>query len=266
MSVKSMFSSIMEGANKKSPAILTGFAVAGLITTAYLTYKAGRKIERVMDKNEEKLRNARNEEEEKEITKETVKEVGMAVAAPVIIGTATAACIIGSNTISAKRISVLSAAYSVSAAAARDLNAKMEEVVGEKKAKVIKDMVSKDKLKKHEQQNPGSHNTIIIGDGDVRCYDSYLDKYFSSNMQKIKETIVELSGDCGYEMYVSLNDFYTRLGLKRIPAGEDLGWGVDDMVRHQLPITISSIIAEDGVPCLCIDYEVGPRPDFRNLH
>ena len=69
MSVKSMFSSIMEGANKKSPAILTGFAVAGLITTAYLTYKAGRKIERVMDKNEEKLRNARNEEEEKEITK-----------------------------------------------------------------------------------------------------------------------------------------------------------------------------------------------------
>lgn len=63
-------------------------------------------------------------------------------------------------------------------------------------------------------------------------------------------------------MYASLNDFYDLIGLKPINVGYDLGWNIDD---GEIDIYFSSQLAEDGTPCLVIDYSVAPKCDFSSF-
>lgn len=70
-------------------------------------------------------------------------------------------------------------------------------------------------------------------------------------------------------MYISLNDFYEAIDssqLPKIPMGEDLGWNINDTINGKLPITLSALLTDDNKPCLCIDYDISVRDDFRNLH
>ena len=63
-------------------------------------------------------------------------------------------------------------------------------------------------------------------------------------------------------MYVSLNDFYYEIGLPSIKLGDDIGWNIDN---GYIDLHFSSQLAEDGRPCLVIDYLYGPRYDYRNF-
>ena len=92
---------------------------------------------------------------------------------------------------------------------------------------------------------------------------------FYSTAEKIKQAIVKCSSDVQQDMWVSLNEFYDEINspqLEHIPMGDDLGWNVEDTCRGQLPITLTALLTDDGKPCLCIDYDISIRDDFRNLH
>lgn len=255
-----------EGTKKNSPAILTGLAVVGLLSTVVLAYKAAPKAEKIMEKKKKDMSYVEKGDKaaKKAVTVETIKEMAPVITPVVVMGAATTACILGSNSISSKRIAVLSAAYSISERTVKDLNGKMNEVLGVKKTQVIKDAIAKDKL--DASKTPKGNQVIVTGNGDVLCKDSYTGRFFQSNAQKIGQAINELSHDLMTDMYVSLNDFYGALNIPRVPMGEDLGWNVDDTQRGQLPITYTAILTESGEPCLCVEYDVGVRTDYRNLH
>lgn len=57
------------------------------------------------------------------------------------------------------------------------------------------------------------------------------------------------------ENWVSLNEFYIDLGLETIVIGNDMGWAID---KGGMDIEFSSHIADDGTPCLVLDYTVLP--------
>lgn len=252
--------------NQKSSGILTGLALVGLCVTVYKAYKAGPVIKSIIEEKKKDLRDTDPEDKKtkNKVVKEAVKEV-VPVVAPVVVGTVlTSACILGSNTISSKKIAVLSAGYTLAEKSLDDLNGKMKEVLGEKKAREVKDAIVADKMKEAGPVNESK--VIITGNGDVLCKDLYSGRYFRSNADRIGRAIRELSADCQSEMYVELNDLYTLLGIPNIPLGSDLGWTVDDLVRGELPITISAQISEDGQPCLCLDYDIRVRPNLRDLH
>jgi hypothetical protein len=61
------------------------------------------------------------------------------------------------------------------------------------------------------------------------------------------------------EMYISLNDFYYELGLKKTNDGDSLGWNIEDGL---LDIHFSALITEDNEPCVVIDYHVAPKHKF----
>lgn len=107
---------------------------------------------------------------------------------------------------------------------------------------------------------------IITSGGDNLCKDLYSGRFFRSNAQKIGQAINELTYDIQSDMYVSLNDFYDKLELPRIPLGDDLGWNIDDLVNRRLPICYTAILTDDGTPCLCVEYDANLRSDFRKLH
>lgn len=259
---------------KESPTILTGFAIVGVISTAYSAFKAGPRADKILEEYRKDMRDCHpnDKEAKRTVAGETVKKMIPVMAPTVIMGGSTIACVVGSHSISSRRIAVLSAAYSLSESTVKNLNSKMEEVLGEKKARAVKDAIMKDKLReteKNDQKLLGDGNVIIPDNGYVLCKDLYSGRPFYSTAEKIKQAIVKCSFDVQQDMWVSLNEFYDEIDspqLEHIPLGDDFGWNVDDTIRGQLPITLTALLTDDGKPCLCIDYDISPRADFRNLH
>lgn len=251
---------------KNSPAILTGMGIVGLFTTAYTSYKAGLKASVILENHRKDMELCHEDDKEakKAVRWETTKKLTPVLAPPIISATVTAGCIFGSNKISTKRVAVLSTAYAASEKALKEWKGKTEELIGEKKTQKIKDAIIKDRLDE-DPPGPGS-NILMTGTGDVLCKDMFSGRYFRSNAQIIGQAVNALSSDCTQDMYVSLNDFYDLLDIPRIPMGDDFGWNADDMIRGQLPIGYSAQLTPDTQPCLCIDYNVIPRMDYRNLH
>lgn len=260
---------------KNSPVILTGLAVAGVISTAYSAFKAGPRADKILEDYRKDMRDChpKDKEAKRAVVGETVKKMVPVVAPPIIMGGTTIACVIGSHSISSRRIAVLSAAYSLSESTVKNLNNKMEEMLGEKKTRAIKDSIMKDKLhaseKKEDQKLLGDGNVYVPDNGYVLCKDLHSGRPFYSTAEKIKQAIVKCSFDVQQNMWVSLNDFYDEIDspqLEHIPLGDDLGWNVDDTIRGQLPIYLTALLTEDGKPCLCVEADIKIREDLRSLH
>lgn len=260
--------------SKNSPTILTGMAIVGVISTTYTAFKAAPKAEKILEEYRKDMSYCdRNDKEAKRVVVgEAAKKIIPVMAPPIIMGGSTIACVIGSHSASSRRIAALSAAYTLSESTVKNLNSKMEEILGEKKTRAVKDAIMKDKLKadtEKDQKVLSDSNFVMPSDGTVLCKDLYSGRLFYSNAEKIKQAIAKCSYDVITDMYISLNDFYEAIGspqLTRIPMGEDLGWNLDDTHNGQLPITLTALLTEDMKPCLCIDYDIGVRADFRNLH
>lgn len=259
---------------RNSPTILTGLGIAGMLATVYYAFEAGSRADEVLKIYRKDMADCHPDDKEakRAVRGEAIKKL-VPVMAPVIVsGGVTVACIIGSHSESKRRIAVLSAAYTMSESTVKNLNSKMEEMLGEKKARSIKDAVMKDKLKADAEKDrkARSDETFIMpSDGTVLCKDLYSGRLFYSNAETIKQAIAKCSYDIVSEMYISLNDFYDAINspqLTRIPMGEDLGWNVDDTLNGKLPITLTALLTDDNKPCLCIDYDISVRDDFRNLH
>lgn len=259
---------------KNSPVILTGLAIVGVISTAYAAYKAGPRADKILEAYRKDIRDCHPNDKEARIAVvgETVKKMVPVVAPPIIMGGTTIACIVGSHSVSSRRIAALSAAYSLSETTVKNLNSKMEDMLGEKKARAIKDSIMKDKLKADSEKDKkilSDGQLVIPNDGTVLCKDLYSGRLFYSNAEKIKQAIAKCSYEIISDMYISLNDFYEAIDspqLPRIPMGEDLGWNIDDTINGKLPITLAALLTDDNKPCLCIDYDISVRDDFRNLH
>lgn len=259
---------------RNSPVILTGAAIVGVISTAYSAFKAGPRMNQIRKNYQEDLGycSPNDKEAKRVVVGEAIKESVPVMAPTVIMGGTTIACIIGSHSVSSRRIAALSAAYSISESTVKNLNSKMEEMLGEKKARAVKDAIMKDKLHadtEKDQKVLADGNIYVPDNGYVLCKDMHTGRLFYSTAEKIKQAIVKCSFDVQQDMWVSLNDFYDEVGspqLEHVPLGDDLGWNVEDTIRGQLPIYLTAILTEDGKPCLCVDADIKVRDDFRNLH
>lgn len=265
MRVKEIWNNVVEFTDRNSPVILTGMGVGGVFATAYMAYKAGPKAHDILQKYHEdkKLIKEGDKETKKAVLQETVKELAPVLVPPILMGVATSACIIGGNRISTKRVAVLSAAYSIADSKLKDYQDRMLETLGEQKTQKVREAIAKKDL---EEGYTAESQQIVIGDGKVLCKDSHTRRYFQSSAEEIGSAINSLTADVLSDMYVSLNDFYDKLGLEPIPLGDDLGWNVDDAVGGKLPIYFTACLTPDNKPCLVVEYDIRLREDFRNLH
>lgn len=263
--ISNLFRSAISYGEQHSPMILGVMAVSGIALTGFLSYKAGIKAKDVIANHKKEMEDATNSDEEKKLKIKHVKNMASIIAPPIIMGLASAACVIGSNHINNKRLVALSAAYSLAESSVKDLNGKMQEMLGQKKTQAIKDAIAKDKLDAKPYESSKTE-VIYTGKGDTLCKDMYSGRFFKSNPQKIEEAINSVSAACLNEMYVSLNDLYDVLGLERIKLGDDIGWNTDDLAKGRLPIQYSCFLTEDNEPVLCVEYDIGIRKDFRKLY
>lgn len=255
---------------KRSPEILTGIGIAGMITTTIFAVKATPKAlmlieEEKRKQNRELLDDAKKRGLESctRIDKlkpvETIKVTWKCYIPAALICVSSIACLIGASSVHLKRNAALATAYKLSETALTEYKGKVVEVLGENKEKGIRDKIAEDKI----HDNPVSQNQVIItGGGDTLCYDALGGRYFKSSMDKIRKAENELNRLMLRDMYVSLNEFYDELGLDHTKLGDDLGWNLDDGL---IELNFSSQLAENETPCLVVDYNVAPNYNFSSF-
>ena len=255
--------------SKRSPEILTGLGIAGMITTTVLAVKATPKAMKLLEEAKKDIFDHLHPEDisqtNTDYTDISLKPIEMVKVAwkpyipAAITGIASISCIIGASSVHAKRNAAIAAAYNLSQTALTEYKEKVVETIGEKKEQAIKDKIAKDKVKK----DPVSKSEVIVtGKGNTLCYDAFNSRYFYSDIDQIKRAINELNRIMLNQMYVSLNDFYDELNLKHSGNGDELGWKLDDGF---IEVDFSSQLSDDGRPCLVIEYMVAPRYDYSKL-
>lgn len=240
--------------SKRSPEILMGVGIAGMITTTILAIKATPKaIELINDEKE-----ARDEEKLPPV--DVVKTCWKCYVPTVVTGAASIACIVGSHSVSARRMAALTAAYQISETALTEYQDKVKETIGEKKEQTIREKIDKD----HIDQNPVVDKDVIITEnGNTLCYDSFTGRYFRSDIDKIKRAVNELNRRMTYDVYVSLNEFYDELDLAHSVVGDDIGWNLDGGL---IEVDFSSQLTEDDEPCLVVSFHTRPKYDYSKLY
>lgn len=260
---------------KHSPEILTGLGIAGMITAAIMAVKATPKaMILIKEKKEQKYKECEpildysipleglDENELMHLYKltpiEIIKSTFVCYIPAVVTGFISILCLIGANSVNAKRNAALATVYTISETALKEYQGKVIEAIGEKKEQAIKDMVAKDKI---DKAPVSSKEVIVTEKGNTLCYDAVSGRYFKSDIDKIKKVENELNRRMLDEMYISLNDFYYELGLTNTRLGDELGWNID---KGFIDLQFSSQLSDDGTPCLVIDYRIAPRYDFSN--
>lgn len=236
--------------SKRSPEILTGIGIAGMITTTILAVKVTPKALILMEERKRDL------EMEKLTPIEIIKTTWKCYIPAAITGTVSIGCLIGASSVNARRNAALATAYKLSETALSEYRDKVAETIGEKKEQTIREKIDKDRVDK----NPVSKSEVIITEkGNTLCYDSISGRYFKSDIEKIKKAVNELNRKMTYDIYVSLSEFYDELDLDHTLLSDDLGWSIDDGL---IDVSFSSQIADDGTPCIVINYTIAPKYDY----
>lgn len=233
--------------SKRSPEILTGIGIAGMITTTVMAVRATPKAlilieDKKTENNTDKLTPI-----------ETIKATWTCYIPAAITGCLSIFCLIGASSVNARRNAALATAYTLSESALKEYQEKVIETIGKKKERAIRDAIAKDRI---EQDPVTSKEVIITERGNTLCYDSISGRYFKSDIDQLKKAENELNRRMRDEMYISLNEFYYEIGLNPTSIGDDLGWHID---HGYIELSFSSQLADEGTPCLVIDYRVAPR-------
>lgn len=238
--------------SKHSPEILTGLGIAGMVTTTVLAVKATPKALKEIEDYEDTILCDHEKIKPMDAVKITWKHYIPAA----ITGTVSIACLVGASSVNVRRNAALATAYKLSETALTEYKSKVVETIGEKKERVIKDAIAKDKIEK----NPVTQqNVIVTGKGETLCYDELFGRYFTSDIDKLKKIENELNRRMRDEMYISLNEFYYEVGLDGVKAGDDIGWNID---RGYIELDFSSQLSTDGRPCLVVRFSEPPRYDY----
>lgn len=257
--------------SKHAPEILTGIGIAGMVTTTVLAVQATPKALMLIEE-EKRMQNRELLEEantngrdicqriEKLKPVEAIKVAWKPYIPAAVTGITSIACLIGASSVNARRNAALATAYQLSQTALTEYKEKVIETIGEKKEQTIKDKVAKEKISKNPVSTSG--DVIITEKGNTLCYDAISGRYFRSDVDKIRKVVNELNRQMLNEMYISLNQFYSALGLSETTLGDELGWNIDNGL---IDISISAQIADDNTPCVVIDYLISPKYDYSKL-
>jgi len=242
--------------SEKSPTILSGIAIGGVVTTLILAVRAGAKANEtltIVNDNGD----FQAERGTKEFYLETIKHTWKPFVPVGIMGLATIGCIVGANTIGNKRLAAMAGAYTLSDTAFREYKDKVVETFGEKKEDAVQAAANQATIDK----NPPPAGLHSENPMDVLCLDSFSGRYFYSNRAKIDNAEIDTNYQILHTDYASLNDFYAHLNLDPTTMGEIVGWNND----KKLELKVTTGLSPDQLPCIVIGFRDTPVANYRDL-
>jgi hypothetical protein len=242
--------------NENSPTILTAVGAGGTVVTAVLTGRASFKAAELIEQRKRELETElKFPKVAAEISKtDKVKMIWREFLPPVATGLVTITSIIAANKISSKKIAALTVAAGVSERALTEYKEKALERLGIRQEQKIRDEVAQDRVTKY----PPKGEVILVGDGQVLCYDMLTGRYFKSSMEDIKRAENKVNFELNNHMYCSLSYFYDEIGLAPTAYTDSVGWNMN----NHLEVQFSTVLSEDNRPCIAIDFSKPPIADY----
>lgn len=243
-----------------SPALLTAVGVVGTISTAVFAARGALRYDEAVNIEIEYRR--QNDPSFVSVLdpRTRVMLMGHHFGPAIIVGSLTVTAIIGANRIGTRRAAAMAAAYTIAQEGFDEYKYKVREKIGENKERALRDDIAQDRV----NRNPaGESNVIIVGSGDVLCYEMMNDRYFQSSVEEIKKAMNDTNYQVNNDSYASLSDFYDRVGLPHTSVSDSIGWRSDEKL---LEIEFSTVLAPDGRPCVAFDFRVDPVRNYHKLH
>lgn len=231
--------------SENSSTVLTGAAVAGVLTTSVLSIKAALKADVILrewDAVEHRLG-------DESAFKEDLGRTWKCYIPPFLSAAATIAAIIAARQIDARKNATLLSVATLSETAFREYKDKVVEQIGAKKEQTVRDSIAQDRI----DANPNTQ-LVISDSGDVLFYDASSGRYFESTVEKVRKAQNDINAEILNDMYVSQNDFNNKIGLASNDAGELVGWNLDNLLEVQFSATLTA----EGKPVAVIGYAKDP--------
>ena len=238
---------------RKSPEILTGVGIGGMITTTVLAVRATPEALR-------RIEAKKKAENHKNLTAvQTVQAAWTCYIPAGVTGTVSVACLIGASAVNGRRNAALATAYSLAENTLRDYRSKVVETIGEKKEEAILDAIDRDRVERTPP--PSNTSEVPMTEGAVApvlCFDAMFGRYFYSDVETLRRAANKLNwqmNNCS-ESYISLNEFYMEIGLSTVDVGDELGWRTD---RGLIELRFSSQLVNGHTPCLVMSHSNPPE-------
>lgn len=212
--------------SENAPAILTALGVAGTVTTAVLSVKAGYETHnRIIEARIEKTGVPENNPAHVELEELTKVETVLAVW-PLYIPAATTGilsigAIVFAHRVSSRRAAALAAAYALSEGRIEEYQDKIKEKFGVKKEKEARDEIAQERVARSYDDGQ-----ILFhpNDGKVIIMEAYTGRYFWSTIEDIKHAVNEINHLLNTEGSVRLSDFYSLIGLPHVATSDYFGF------------------------------------------
>ncbi len=258
MDVKNVAACTVHALKEHAPGILTGVGIFGMAASVGLAVWQTPKAHILLEKKKQEKKQAG--QTPKLTVMETVKAVWKQYLPSVLAFIASAGLLISSGHIAGVRTATMATALGLSETAFREYKTQVVKSLGEKKEGLIQDEVAKEQV---ASKPVTTQQVIVTGGGESLCYDSISGRYFKSCMEKLKRAENEINRRLLGEMYISLNEFYDEIGLKNVDCGDILGWNTSNGFME---IRYTSTLAEDGTPCIVMNYTVMPVSGYDKLY
>lgn len=241
---------------RNAPTILTCLGAVGVVATTIMAVKETPKALTLLE--------AAKEEKGEDLTKfEKFKIAGPVYLPSVITGTATIACIFGSNIMSKNQQATLMSAYALLDSSYKEYKKKTDELYGEEAGQQIRGEIAKDKYV----------GDVVLSDDDKELfYDFYSGRYFESTKEAVLRAEYETNRSMFVNYSVGLNEFYDLLGLETSPEYEMLGWTcgqIEEMYwhpwvefDHEETIIEAGSEEHEGLKCTIIYMPFEPFIDY----
>lgn len=246
MDISNLINSSKKKLMENAPEVLIGIGLAGMLTSTIMAVKATPKAMEIIEEEEDYLN--------RDLTRVEKVKLAWKPYVPAAIGyCVSATLIIKANNVNNARSAMFAGAYKLSEQALRDYKDKVIETIGEEKEREISDAVIRDR----QRTQPASE--VIYGTGQCLCHDPLSGRYFNADMDKIRRVENDLNYRLMKENMVSLNEFYTELGMECTEMGFKYGWNIDDGL---IEVRFTSTITDDNKLCLVVSFARNPRLDF----
>lgn len=246
---------------KQSPTILAVIGAAGVVATAITAVRATPKAMALIDQARyEKL------DDENPIVDiaptltpiEVVQATWQCYIPSVLIGSATIACIFGSNVLNKRHQAALTSAYIFLDQSYRNYRKKVTELYGETADREVQKETVKEKAKEEDISAPRSDEYLLF-------YEDHYGKFFERTMLQVTDAEYQLNRKLAIEGEASLNDFFEFLGLNSCEIGDALGWSYETIIpfgHSWIDFEHELITMDDGMECRIITMVDQPICDF----
>lgn len=230
MNLKKLWKTVKMVTDNHGPAVLSGFAIVGVIGTVYLAVKATPKAMYILEQKKEEGASGL----------ETAKALAPVVAPAAAAGAATIGSIVLSHKMNVEKIATLTSALSI----AQNTHSMYKEQIKEYMPEDTIEKMERKISKKIAEESPSRKDNSIIntGHGNVLCMDALSGRMFRSDGNYIEKVMNMMNNQLRNEMSVGLGELYSELGLPQNEFSRRMGWKID---HGEIQYRLDSDIFED---------------------